>query len=224
MISIFTCSYNKTNYVCDSIQSVINQTYQDWELWILENSSFEFIKDKIKNFIGEQNKEIKAKIIYQNINVDEKQRKEIYIESFLKNNYFEKANGNKIMVLSDDDILFPNCLKAHAEHADRKITYHSVQVRKETTNWTGCFENKIIYDGVGLNYPGCNIDGGAICFEKELLKHLPQPWFPVDWKQAATSDAEFMNKLVKLDKFYPVADKNPLSLKRMTPLSIHQKG
>lgn len=64
LVSIIMPSYNTAKYIADSINSVINQTYENWELIIVDDCSIdntddvvnEFLKDKrIKYFKNEKN-------------------------------------------------------------------------------------------------------------------------------------------------------------------------
>lgn len=220
VVSIFTCSFNKPDYVADAIRSVLAQSFTDFEYWILENSTDKKTRQVIQGLLGRD-----PRIFYYELDFDEATRKDIYVESLLKNRFFGLATGKYVMYLADDDILLPDCFKVHLEdfeiHPSHKANYHIVQCEKTTTG-----ESWPMFSGVvcepETNWPGCNIDGGSLMFEASLLKKLNRPWFPVDWQIAATSDGEFMNRLVKLAKFYPI--NTVLSRKRMTPISVHQKG
>lgn len=64
LVSIIMPSYNTARYIADSINSVINQTYENWELIVVDDCSTdntdeivnEFLKDKrIKYFKNEKN-------------------------------------------------------------------------------------------------------------------------------------------------------------------------
>ena len=53
-ISVILCTYNRANYLNDCIESVIHQTYENWELVIVddgsEDNSFEVIQPYIQKF------------------------------------------------------------------------------------------------------------------------------------------------------------------------------
>lgn len=64
MISILLCTYNRENLIKESIESILNQTYEDWELLLVDDGStdrtreiLETYKDpRIRFFFLEENK------------------------------------------------------------------------------------------------------------------------------------------------------------------------
>lgn len=62
-VSVLICSYNSWNYIIDTIKSVLNQTFKDFELLILDNNSTDktvknilsFNDDRIKLFKSDKN-------------------------------------------------------------------------------------------------------------------------------------------------------------------------
>ena len=50
LVSILTTNYNGAHYVDDAIQSVLNQTYTNWELIIIENGSTDNSKNEILKY------------------------------------------------------------------------------------------------------------------------------------------------------------------------------
>lgn len=51
MISVIMPLYNNEKYVIEAIQSVINQTYKDWELIIINDASTDNSKFVVQNFL-----------------------------------------------------------------------------------------------------------------------------------------------------------------------------
>ncbi len=97
LVSIIIPAYNAQNYIQETIQSVINQTYSNWRLIIVNDGS----KDDTEKII--RNKFIDDRITY------------IYQEnggvSKARNNGIEKADGDYIAFLDADDVWLPENLK-----------------------------------------------------------------------------------------------------------------
>lgn len=51
MISVIMPLYNNEIYIVEAIQSVINQTYKDWELIIINDASTDNSKFVVQNFL-----------------------------------------------------------------------------------------------------------------------------------------------------------------------------
>ncbi len=97
LVSIIMPSYNTANYIAHSIQSVLNQTYQKWELLIIDDCSTDNTYDVIKSF---QDKRIK---LFQN--------KKNCGAAISRNKGLKEANGKWIAFLDSDDIWFPEKLE-----------------------------------------------------------------------------------------------------------------
>ena len=100
MITIITPSYNKAQYIKDTIDTVIAQTFQDWELIIVDDgssdNSIEIISNHIKN-------EPRIKLFCR-----ERLPKG---GSTCRNIGLEKSKGNLIIFLDSDDVLSKQCLE-----------------------------------------------------------------------------------------------------------------
>ena len=63
-LTIIIPSYNKKNYITECINSVINQTYEDWRLIIIDDCSTDGSQEVLKKF--NTNKKIKIIFLKKN--------------------------------------------------------------------------------------------------------------------------------------------------------------
>ncbi|MBQ0075132.1 MAG: glycosyltransferase family 2 protein [Prevotella sp.] len=96
MISIIIPLYNKYESISRAIDSVMSQTYCDWELVVIDDGSTDDSKDIVASYTDPR-----IKYYYQtNAGV-----------STARNNGVEKANGEWIVFLDADDYLTPEALE-----------------------------------------------------------------------------------------------------------------
>ena len=95
--SIIICCYNSEKYIKETIDSILNQTYNNIELIIIDDGSTDNSRKIINNYL--KNKKIK-KIFQKNKGLN------------ISNNIALKAsNGEYILRLDADDWLDPNCIE-----------------------------------------------------------------------------------------------------------------
>lgn len=100
-ISIITASYNYANYIAETIQSVINQTYSDWELIIVDDCSSDNSVEVINSFKDER---IRFFVNDKNLGLKETLKRGI-----------QEATGDWVAFLESDDLWMPNCLQKKAD-------------------------------------------------------------------------------------------------------------
>jgi teichuronic acid biosynthesis glycosyltransferase TuaG len=105
LISIIMPAYNAERFVAKAILSVQNQTYQDWELIVVDDGSTDNMADIVKSI---QVADKRIKYIYQ----------ENKKQGAARNNGTNNATGNWIAFLDADDVWHPeklerqfNCVK-----------------------------------------------------------------------------------------------------------------
>ena len=64
-ISIMMPTYNDKDSIVDTFNSVISQTYQNWELVVVDDGSTDETESVVKNYIEKNNLEGKIKYIFQ---------------------------------------------------------------------------------------------------------------------------------------------------------------
>ncbi|MBO4780581.1 MAG: glycosyltransferase [Selenomonadaceae bacterium] len=101
-ISVLIPMYNRKHYIAQAVDSVLNQTFQDFELIIRDNSStdgsFEFVKERY----AEQIFSGKIKL----------RRNEKNLGEFpTDNRLINEATGKYIMIFHSDDVYLPHALE-----------------------------------------------------------------------------------------------------------------
>jgi glycosyltransferase involved in cell wall biosynthesis len=98
LVSVLVTSYNRSEYICETIDSILNQTYPNFEIIICDNCSTDDTMDVIKKYAG--NSRVR---IYQN---------EENIGQFPNRNKIAGyAKGKYLKYVDSDDLLYPNGLQ-----------------------------------------------------------------------------------------------------------------
>ena len=95
-VTVICLCYNQANYVQDTLQSVINQTYNNIELIIVDDCSSDISVLIIKKWL----------LNYPEIKLIENRKNIGNTKSF--NSVFRSAKGDYILDLAADDVLLPN--------------------------------------------------------------------------------------------------------------------
>jgi len=100
-VSVIIPTYNRADLVGRAIQSVLNQTYQDFELIVVDDGSIDNTEEVVRNFKD-------ARIHYI-------RHKENRGAPFARNYGAKIANGEYISLLDSDDYYLPNKLTVQIE-------------------------------------------------------------------------------------------------------------
>lgn len=105
-ISIITCFLNVENYIEETIQSVLNQEYENWELMLIDDGA----TDKSSAIARSYHEQYPEKIIYH-----EHENHGNKGTSKSRNIGIEKSSGELIAFLDADDVLLPGSLLSMLE-------------------------------------------------------------------------------------------------------------
>ena len=108
--SIILPTYNRANLISKAIRSVVYQTYQNWELIVVDDGSTDNTKKVVEEFVRADNR-----IIY--LSQKNKER------SAARNNGIKSAVGEFICFLDSDDLYY----KTHLEEFKKLITESKFQ-------------------------------------------------------------------------------------------------
>jgi glycosyltransferase involved in cell wall biosynthesis len=98
LVSVVIPTYNASNFLIKAIQSVINQTYKNWELIIVDDGSTDQTRQIVEEF---QKKDSRIKYFFQNNKG----------QGAARNLGIKNASGNYIAFLDSDDEFFENKLE-----------------------------------------------------------------------------------------------------------------
>lgn len=109
LVSIITPSFNSEKFISDTIQSVKNQTYQEWEMIIVDDGSTDGTISIIKEFLTDSR--IQLHQLEQNSGTGVARNKAITL-----------AKGRYISFLDSDDLWKPEKLQKQVEFMTSKTS------------------------------------------------------------------------------------------------------
>lgn len=162
LISIITPCYNAAAVIAETIESVLAQTYQNWELLICDDCSTDNSVAVIKSYC-EKDSRIKLYSTPKNTGTPAEPR----------NIALNNAKGEFIAFLDADDQWFPNKLEEQIEFSD-KSGYDFVYSDYEKISWNGVRDNRIIKMRKIANYSNMLLTSNVPCLtamiKRETLK------------------------------------------------------
>lgn len=124
LVSIIMPTYNSEKYISESINSIINQTYQNWELLITDDFSTDRTIDKVKALIKDDNR-IKLFLLQKNSG-----------PGVARNNSIKMAKGRYIAFCDSDD-------KWKSEKLDKQLNF----LKSKSLSFTFCSYDVINENG-----------------------------------------------------------------------------
>lgn len=103
-VSVIIPTYNREDYISETIQSVLDQTHKDFEVIVIDDGSTDNTKEKLAPFL-------------KNIKLLEQNNSE---RAVARNNGIKNSSGKYIAFLDSDDIWTPNKLEKQIDILDSK--------------------------------------------------------------------------------------------------------
>lgn len=166
LVSIIMPAYNAEKYIEEAIQSVLKQTYTNWELIIVNDCSTDKTEQIIKEY--QEDQRIKLYSLLKNKGV-----------ANARNVALKKAAGRYVAFLDSDDIWLPEKLEKQIGFMKKNnyvFTYHNYRTVKVGNNDLGKIFNvplKIDYEEFlkGNNTGSCL----STCIDRKVIGHI---WMP----------------------------------------------
>lgn len=135
LVSIIIPTYNCEKYISETIKSVINQTYKNWEMIIVDDCSTDNTVKILNNYL------IDNRIIFLQNTINQGAAES-------RNKALKKAKGKWIAFLDGDDVWLPEKLEKQIEfmnNNDYKFTYtdYRINLNGEWLPYINTAPNKI---------------------------------------------------------------------------------
>lgn len=206
LLSIITPAYNASKYIHETIQAVQNQTFQDWELVIVDDISTDNTQEIVQN-LSKKDPRIRFFALPQKGG-----------PALARNFALERASGKYIAFLDADDIWLPLKTQIQIEFMKQKnAAFSFTQFRRFTNN---------------IQETGRLIDVPEKINYSELLKHNVIATLTTMIDREQTGDFKMVNEgyddficwlglLKKVDFAYGI--KQDLARYRIAPNSVSSK-
>lgn len=160
-VSIVLPTYNGEEYIKNSIDSILNQTYTNWELIIVNDCS----KDNTAQIIQEYaNKDSRIKVITNETNKK--------LPASL-NIGFEKATGDYYTWTSDDNEYYPQAIEKMVNFLENNKDFGMVYARENVE------ENGVLQDYIWCDQPTTPetllklcVPGACFCYRSNVAKTI----------------------------------------------------
>ena len=195
--SVIICCYNSEKYIRETIDSVITQSYENWEIIVINDGS----TDRTEEIVLEYKNKIKNITYF-------KQRNKGFAAA--RNKAIELCNYDWVVIIDHDDICIRDRLKIHANQLYKSkgsMLYFGDSIifsdtKKYITNHFSRFKldniklkKKEVYNS--LLTEGCFIDSETVLFNKEASINIGK--FNENYKYIA--DYDFFLRMGKLYNF-----------------------
>lgn len=162
-VSVVMVVYNGEKYIYDSIESVLNQTYKNFELLIINDGSTDNTVSIIESF-----QDIRIRLIH-----NEENKQQVYS----RNRAIELAKGEYIAVNDADDLSMPTRLEKQVEILDNEpdIAIVGSWVRIVDENADKIHDWKLPIEPEHINWALCfyvPVTHSAMMYRKEVVQQL----------------------------------------------------
>ena len=130
-ISIITPTYNSERFVAETIESVLQQTYSNWEMLIVDDCSKDSTVEIVRQY---SKKDGRIKLFLQNVNLGAGQA---------RNRAIKEAEGQYIAFLDSDDLWYPEKLEKQLNFM-QKNGYHFTFTSYDKVDEAGNSLSKVV--------------------------------------------------------------------------------
>ncbi|MFD1609364.1 glycosyltransferase family 2 protein [Oceanobacillus luteolus] len=163
LISVITPAYNSERFIGETIESVLNQTYTDWEMIIVDDCSSDNTREIVERY-KQQDPRIQLHVLDENSG-----------SAVARNTAMKHAQGRYIAFLDSDDRWLPEKLEKQLEFMQKKdiafsfTTYVRMQEDGTRTNAISNTPEYVDYDDLMKR---CVIGCLTVMIDREKTGHM----------------------------------------------------
>lgn len=218
-VSVILTVYNKPQWLKQCIESVLLQTYEDWELIIMEDNSPD---PRVKSIVSEYESHRKIQVHYSNVSEEDRYKTARYatlINEAVRNH----STGKYITYLADDDYYLPWRLEVMASDLDLVPGHRIVYGAQLSVDADGNIAGARRTEGM-LRNGWDKVDHNSVMHRREVFDAV-DGWDDNvgTWGGA---DSYFWRRVSELDPpayLYPVGNDMPNEAKRYHTDSVQWK-
>lgn len=166
-ITVVIPTYNKAEYIEQTIESVLRQTYTDWEIVIVDDCSSDNTEQVVQKYLSEKIRYFKHSTNWG--------------PGATFNDGIEKANTEYVTLIASDDVLLSNHLELVMNEFQNDKSVETAFTRLKVIDENGKYLNRNIappftdkYKLLNhLFYVGNEIPSPGIAFNKKLFEKIP---------------------------------------------------
>ncbi|PII42652.1 hypothetical protein BBP18_09765 [Bacillus velezensis] len=205
-ISIILTSYNKPDLVKQAIESVLHQTYSNWELFVMDDHSNEETSAAISTYIKDH------RIYYDNSFINPAERLKSTRYAVLINDALSRAEGEYITYLTDDTVFHPNRLSRMAEALNQCSEFDAVYSSQKVIHVNGRGTEQFHFYRFAeevLDQAAFLVDHCSVMHRRSLLERVKEK-FGSFWDEDVMhwnhGDSVFWSRLNTFTSFLPIKE------------------
>ncbi len=164
LVSIITPTFNSENFISNTIDSVLNQTYKNWEMIIVDDHSTDKTRQVVERYIKQDSR---IKYCYLDVN---------FGAAMARTKAMDMAKGDYIAFLDSDDLWVENKLECQLSFMKKNnynftcTSYEKIDEEGKTLERMFRAKEKTDYNGVLLS---CPIGNSSVIYNvRELGKFV----------------------------------------------------
>lgn len=165
-VSIITPTYNCGKYIGATIESVLRQTYYNWEMIIVDDCSTDNTKEIVEEYC-KKDKRIRYYVLDENSGA-----------AVARNKAMELAEGKYFAFLDSDDLWMPNKLEKQISFM-KTHNYNFTCTSYEQIDEKGMSLNRVIIAKPKIDYKGvllsCPVGNSSVIYNAENLGRFSIP-------------------------------------------------